>query len=350
MDAISAIAAAGQFVSYINHIVGLLLELRDEIKEGPLRLREKCDYLDSFIFVLQSIQDHLSLQDPKVKAQIDRLEERVITIRSALQRYLDAIGKSGTITRRVLLAISVVKAKEKFLRSFEALDEDRGLLNFYITAASGETIHQLASQEKMQSTPRTGETTPRPPMPFKVADEGYGSDDASTCSGVAAATDRVEYSPLNPPSSPPPSMTSNPNPDPNPDGQQQAFRQQAILITHHNGQREWGHGANVTFGHHIQIEGNPTPIPREALQQHSTFTGKETFGDNVTAVFGSRFSNTMVSNNLQSQGSGGGGDRRPNMNPQADRQRERTTPQEPPPTAPTASSPDDIDRSHSRDN
>ncbi len=177
MDAVSTIAAAGQIASGVSHIVSLLLELRDEIKQAPLRLREKVDYLDSFIFVLKSIQDHLSLQNPKVKAQIEGLEDKVTAIRLTLQQYSLTAANGSSLARRAFAAISAIKAKEKLLRSFEALDRQKGLLDFYIIATSGETLHHLVTQASMPRPSESRQTTrAKSKSPSSATDEGYASD------------------------------------------------------------------------------------------------------------------------------------------------------------------------------
>jgi hypothetical protein len=143
VEIIGAMAAAGQLLSSVAHLIQLSVELRSTLRKGPRIFREKNAYLDSLIWVLDRIRHQRALQDLDVSRFIASLTHKVEGIKVTLLKYFE--GDTDRLLGRFLGSIRAVKDRDKVCRFFDAIDREKTNLLLYISAVSNESIRQLAS-------------------------------------------------------------------------------------------------------------------------------------------------------------------------------------------------------------
>jgi hypothetical protein len=141
VEVVGVVASTLQIAACISNIIILVIDVREELRRGPLKIKEQAEYLTSLVFVLQSLEKNPLLQKPELQLLLAVLEDKIRLLQDKVHRYLQSPAKGSF--RKVCVAIGGVQVEEKIANSVEALDREKSTLLLYISARSSEEVHWL---------------------------------------------------------------------------------------------------------------------------------------------------------------------------------------------------------------
>lgn len=157
-EAFGLVTGAAQLYVLAVEVIKLTTELRNELANGPRRIREHLKSLDSTISILQIIESDPESLNTKILYFVQAVKDRVEPLLALLQSNHESL--SCRSFKRVLGAFKAVKSAGKLDDEFAALDREKANLHLYISARSDSALQQLISVTTMTSNKRSNDVLP----------------------------------------------------------------------------------------------------------------------------------------------------------------------------------------------
>lgn len=142
MEAFGAAASAAQLMTLVNGMLRLIREVYDELKNGPQRIRERIQYLDSLVNTLQLIRHVKFLNCSEVTSQLQAIGRKVTLLSACLHNNGQSASKRPL--RRLWGALVSIKIEDRICETLIAIEYDKNSLNLSISTISAGLTYDIA--------------------------------------------------------------------------------------------------------------------------------------------------------------------------------------------------------------
>ena len=151
MEAFSAAASAAQLMTLVNGVLRLIRDVYEELKNGPRRIQERIQYLDSLVNTLQLIRHVKSLNCSEVTSQLQAIGRKVTLLIACLHKNAHAASKRPL--RRLWGALLTIKVEDTICNTLIAIEYDKNSLNLSISTISAGLTHDIACSNRTRMDP-----------------------------------------------------------------------------------------------------------------------------------------------------------------------------------------------------
>ena len=151
MEALGAAASAVQLMTLVNGMLRLIRDVYEELKNGPRRIRERIQYLDSLVNTLQLVRHVKSLNCSEVTSQLQAIGRKVTLLSACLHKNAQAASKMPL--RRLWGALLSTKVEDTICETLIAIEYDKNSLNLSISTISAGLTHDIACLHQASMDP-----------------------------------------------------------------------------------------------------------------------------------------------------------------------------------------------------
>lgn len=178
-EAIGLLAGTAQLLVCVADLIGLALDLRDELLKGPRRIRDHIRCLDSTISILEAVdRDNLKPTDT-IHGFLLAVDQSIKALQRMLQKQLRNFTKGSF--RKLLSALNTIKSEDKINGAFSALERAKTNLHLHIAFKVDRKLDRLIPSGDMATDAKSREleTSENP----KRAPTNHDSNDKANALG-----------------------------------------------------------------------------------------------------------------------------------------------------------------------